>query len=71
MGKLLSGLFGAISEDQLEIVKQQVQSLMKGQVDITHALEESVSVLNVTRIELEENRHAINTVIEVTREPLG
>ena len=68
VGKLLGGLFGVITEEQLEVVKGQVRSLVEQQADIVHAIEDSVSVLNITRVELNENRHAINTVVEVTRE---
>ena len=68
VGQLLGGLFGVVTEEQLEVVKGQVQSLVEKQADIVHAIEESVSVLNVTRVELAENRHAINTITEVTRE---
>ena len=68
MGKLLDGLFGVVSEERLDVVTQQIQALIKGQVDIVHAIDENISVLNVTRVELKENRHAINTIIEVTRE---
>ena len=68
VGQLLGGLFGVVTEEQLEVVKGQVQSLVERQADIVHAIEESVSVLNVTRVELAENRHAINTITEVTRE---
>ena len=66
MGKLLDGLFGVVSEERLDVVTQQIQALIKGQVDIVHAIDENI--LNITRVELKENRHAINTIIEVTRE---
>ena len=67
-GRILSGLFGVVSEEQLQVVLQQIQSLASNQADIVHDIEDQVSLINVTRVELGENRHAINTLIEVTRE---
>ena len=59
MGKLLDGLFGVVSGERLDVVTQQIQALIKGQVDIVHTIDENISVLNMTRVELKENRHAI------------
>lgn len=63
VGKTLSFLFGTASEEDLNFIKRSVQNLSQNQKQITHVLEENISILNVTRIQVAENRKAINELL--------
>ena len=63
VGKALSFLFGTTSEEDLNSIKRSVQNLSQDQKQITHVLEENISILNVTRIQVAENRKALNELL--------
>ena len=65
VGKALSFLFGTVSEEDLNPIKRSVQNLSQNQnqKQITHVLEENISILNVTRIQVAENRKALSELL--------
>ena len=64
VGKIMSFMFGTVPESQLEDVCHAINELSKNQVDILHLLEEQMSVLNVSRAQINENRMAILDLVK-------
>lgn len=63
VGKALSFLFGTVSESDLKSIKRNVFRLHENQLAMSHVVAESISVINVSRVDIGENRHAINELI--------
>ena len=63
VGKALSFLFGTVSEDDLNSIKQGVNHLANNQKKISHIVEKTLTVLDTTRLEVSENRQAIDGLI--------
>ena len=63
MGKALSFLFGVISEGDLDQIKESVKKLADSQQTIIHVVEKAISVLDVSRVQITENRRAITGLI--------
>ena len=61
----MSSLFGTLSESDLEDINRNVRMLAKNQKQIIHDLDVSLSVLNLTRSQVAENRRSIMDLIEV------
>ena len=63
VGQLMSTLFGTISESDLENINENINILAKNQEQIVHDLDMPLSVLNMTRIQVSENRRSIMDLI--------
>ena len=63
VGSALSFLFGVVSEDELGQIRNSVNVLERNQQSILHVVKESLTILNVSRIQISENRHAITELI--------
>ena len=59
----MSTLFGTMSESDLENFNKNINILAKNQEKIVHDLDMSLSVLNMTRIQVSENRRSIMDLI--------
>ena len=59
----MSTLFGTISESDLDNINENINILAKNQEQIVHDLDMSLSVLNMTRIQVSENRRSIMDLI--------
>ena len=59
----MSTLFGTMSESDLENINENINILAKNQEKIVHDLDMSLSVLNMTRIQVSENRRSIMDLI--------
>lgn len=57
-------LFGLVTADDLEKVQKNIASLAHNQQKIMHVVEESLSILNMTRMEVSENRQAIMDLVK-------
>lgn len=62
-GKALSFLFGTVNEDDLNAIKSSINNLAVNQEKVIHVVEESFTILDTTRVEVAENRQAINDII--------
>ena len=60
---ILGYLFGTLSSSDLNGIGGNINILAKNQQLISHTLERSLSVLNVTRSEVAQNQHSINDII--------
>ena len=63
VGTALSFLFGTVSEDDLNSIKQDVNNLANNQKKISHIVEKTLTILDTTRLEVSENRQAIDGLI--------
>ena len=63
VGKALSFLFGVISEGDLDQIKESVKKVADSQQTIIHAVEKAISVLDISRVQITENRRAITGLI--------
>ena len=62
-GKILNFLFGTLTQNDLDIVQKHISTLETNQQNIVHVLEDSLTILNMSRIEIAENRHSINEIL--------
>ncbi|CAC5415434.1 unnamed protein product [Mytilus coruscus] len=60
IGSAMSFLFGTLTEDDINLIKGNVRTLAQNQKKISHILTENLSILNITRLEVSQNRDAIN-----------
>ena len=63
MSGILGYLFGTLSSSDLNGIRGNIDILAKNQQLISHTLERSLSVLNVTRSEIAQNRQSTNDII--------
>ena len=63
IGTIGSYLFGIASESDLNAVKRNIHKLSNNQNRIVHVLNESLSLMNISRGEIKQNRDKINEVI--------
>lgn len=63
VGKFLSFAFGVVDESQLESIHENIKIIAARQANIIHVVEESLTILNVSRLQIQENRQAIIQLI--------
>ena len=63
IGKCLNILFGIATESDLRTISNNVDRLAKNQEEMAHIIDENISVINVTRVEMSGNWQAINKII--------
>jgi uncharacterized coiled-coil protein SlyX len=68
VGKVLSFLFGTLSSEDLDSMRRNVNVLAQNKQKITHVLQENLSILNVSRIEVAENRKSVNELLNAFAE---
>ena len=66
LGGFFKSLFGTVSNKDVQKIKKAVQDLAKRHSDQGALLFEALSLINITRIDVEDNRHAINDLINAT-----
>ena len=65
VGQLMSTLFGTVSADELYNIKKNIKALASNQKHIIHDFSVSLSVLNLTRLQVAEKRRSIMDLIIV------
>lgn len=63
VGDIMNSLFWVLRSADVEKIQRNINVLARNQLDLAHAFQESISVLNVTRLEVKENRQKINEII--------
>ena len=63
LGNLFKFLFGVASESEIMAIANTVEAITQNQEKIIHNLKESLTIVNITRMEVEENRNEINELI--------
>lgn len=63
IGKAFNFLLGTVSESDLQGIRNNINNLANNQQKITHVVKESLTLINSTRIAVQENRQQINEFI--------
>ena len=63
IGGALSFLFGSVSEADLVVIDQNIEKLEQNQKTVIHVMEESISIINASRLQISENKDKINEAI--------
>ena len=63
IGKGLNYLIGAATESDLNTICSSISRLTKSQEEVVHVVDEYISVINITGVEMSENRQALNKII--------
>ena len=67
VGKALNWLFGTVSQDDLNVIRGNINLLSANQQAIKHVVSQSLSILNVSRLQISENRQQINILSNSVR----
>lgn len=63
IGRAMSWLFGVVFESDLDGIKSNINALSKNQKRIVHVVEQSLSILNTSRIQIRQNRQSVTELI--------
>ena len=63
IGQAFSFLFGTVSEEDLGAIRRNLHVLRDNQVGLAHVVQESLSLINVSRTRLAENRQKLNLIV--------
>ena len=64
LGTRVPFLFGLVTEDEIASICKNIASLAQNQEQIIHVVEDSITILNMTRAEVSENRQAIMELVK-------
>lgn len=64
VGKALSFLFDTLDEDDLTVIRNNIQTLANNQIKIKHLIKNSLTITEATQRYTKQNRDTINKVIE-------
>jgi hypothetical protein len=64
VGSALNFLFGTVTDADLRKVQRNIRVLAENQRTIQHVMEDSLTILNTTRVEVSENRETINVLLK-------
>ena len=64
IGRVMSFLFGTLDENDIKDVRRGINDLSKNQQSIIHVLEEQMTILNVSRVQISENRKEIIDLVK-------
>ena len=65
IGQLMSTLFGTVSDNEQDNINRKIKALARNREQIIHDLDVSLSVLNLTRMQVIENRRSFMDLIIV------
>ena len=60
---LMSSLFGTLTQNDLDNINRNINILSDNQENIIHDLEMSLSILNITKMQINENRRSIMDLV--------
>ena len=64
VGKLLSFAFGTLDQTDLDSIRSAISTLSNKQQNVMHLVEQNLSILNISRIQIAENRQAIMDLVK-------
>ena len=62
-GKGLSFLFGTATEADLKVIHNNIDKLVNNQEEMANVIDENISVINITRVEMSQNRQILYKII--------
>ena len=63
VGKAMHFLFGTLSDSDLSKMRTNIQTLSENQQEISHVVQESLTIINTSRVRIAENRQTINELV--------
>ena len=63
VGQAFSCLFGTVSDGDLESIRRNLRRLRDNQLGVAHAVQETLSNLNVSRVQISKNRQTLNLLV--------
>ena len=63
IGDIMGELFNVMTHDDIRCIQKNVHKLAANPDTLMHVVEESISVLNVSRMEIKENRQRLNDLL--------
>ena len=63
IGQAFSFLFGTVSGGDLGAIRRNLHILRSNQVGLAHVVQESLSLINVSRARIAENRQTLNLIV--------
>ena len=63
IGKGLNFLSGTATEADLKVIHNNIDNLVNNQEEMAHVIDEIISVINITRVEMSQNRQTLNKII--------
>ena len=63
VGNLMSSLFGTLLQNDLDNINRNINILSDNQENMIHDLEMSLSILNITKMQISENRRSIMDLV--------
>lgn len=61
-GSLLHSIFGVVTDDNIDRIRNNIHKLRNNQLKLLHAVQHSLSIINMSRVDISENRHTINAL---------
>ena len=68
IGDAMSFLFGTTSEEDLKDIREGIRTLSANQMKIKHVLKRSLTIMDISRADIKQNRKAIKILIGKTGE---
>ena len=66
LGDILNTITGVPSQSQMDEIRKQIVELSSSELDLAHIVEDSISLINISRLEIKRNRQTINVLVDVT-----
>ena len=66
LGDILSSLTGVASERQVKAINSRINHMAKHDIELAHIVENSISIVNATKIKLAETIVTVNSLVDVT-----
>lgn len=57
-------LFGVVTDDQISSLRRNIGSLAENEQKIAHVLEDSISMINASKLSIDRNRQTINDILD-------
>ena len=67
VGQISNWLFGTVTEDSLDEIRKNVETLARNQAKMVINAKKRVAVMSATRMEVESNRDSINHIVDAVR----
>lgn len=66
LGSILKGITGVATENDIKLINSNLRQLADSNLELTHVVEDSISVVNVTRLKLSQTIDTVNKLLNVT-----
>ena len=63
IGKGLNFLFDTATETDLKVICNNIDKLVNNQEEMAHVIDENIPVINITRVEMSQNRQILDKII--------